>query len=107
MSSNVQAWRTPVTEPSGAYINSLVEVIQTCGWACASVALSIASKAASSKPSGRGDIGLISGRLLGFHPAAAAQQRIRRGLAATEGDIGLFRIARAAGRIDVVMQPLG
>ena len=34
MSSNVQAWRTPVIEPSGAYITSLLAVIQTCGCAC-------------------------------------------------------------------------
>src|SRR4051812_9619017 len=40
MSSNVQAWRTPAIEPSGAYITSLLAVIQTCGWAWAGTALS-------------------------------------------------------------------
>jgi hypothetical protein len=37
MSSNVQAWRTPVTDPSGAKIKSLFTVTHTCGCAGAEV----------------------------------------------------------------------
>ena len=37
-----------------------------------------------------------SGCLRCLQKAAAAQQRVRLGLAAAEGDIGVFRIARAA-----------
>src|SRR3984885_15567903 len=106
MSSNVQAWRTPVIEPSGAYINSLVDVIQTCGWACAAVEPNIPKRATSSQPIRRDGACFISDHRR-FQQTAAAEQGIRRGLPAAEGDIGIFRIARTAGGIDVVVQALG
>src|SRR6185437_9364171 len=102
MSSKVQAWRTAVIDPSGAKINSLVEVIQTCGWACAVPEPSVAKQTSSNTAMRRA--GPISGCLWNFKEAATAQQRVGLRLPAAEGDIGLFRIARAAGRIDVVVQ---
>src|ERR1700730_7955683 len=113
MSSKVQAWRTPVIEPSGAYSNSLVAVIQTCGCACAVLAPSPVPPASSSRPSSArikiftsGSLFISSG-LGRFQQPAPAQERLGLRLAAAEGDIGVFRIDRSAGGIDVVMQPFG
>jgi hypothetical protein len=51
-------------------------------------------------------VDVTAGCLRGFQQAAAAQQRIRLRLAAAEGDVGLLRLARAARRVDVVVQTL-
>src|SRR3979409_1893943 len=80
-------------------------MIQTCGCACAVGAPRAVPPTSSSKPSNRRIYLFMSGSL-GFQQAAATQQRVRLRLAATEGDIGVFWIARAARRIDVVVQPL-
>jgi hypothetical protein len=47
MSSNVQAWRTPVTDPSGAKINSLFTVTHTCGCADAGALITATAAAAA------------------------------------------------------------
>src|ERR1700744_5298003 len=102
MSSNVQAWRTPVSVPSGAYRSSLTEMIQTCGCACAAVAPKSNSISRARRQAMR-----TSGCFRLFQQAAAAQERVGLGLAPTEGDIGGLRVDRAAAGIDVVMQALG
>src|ERR1700738_4798878 len=104
MSSKVQAWRTPVIEPSAAQISSLAAVIQTWGCASATLAPSASAPVNSSKASKRCIAISTSGRLGRFQQAAAAQQGVRLRLPAAERDIGVFRIARAARGIDVVVQ---
>src|SRR5258708_24209230 len=84
----------------------MVAVTQTCGCARAGYATRVRLAASSSTPSKRCSKTFTSGSL-GFQQAAAAQQRVGFGLAAAEGNVGIFRIARAARRIDVVVQPLG
>src|SRR6266851_3330128 len=96
MSSKVQAWRTPVIEPSGAYSNSLVAVIQTCGCARAGGASSIIKPTSPSSAKSRRVAVSTSGRLGLDQKAAAAQERVGLRLTAAEGDIGLLGIARAA-----------
>src|SRR6185436_14882604 len=54
----------------------------------------------------RGGTG-YSRRLRGFEQAPPPQQRVGLRLAAAEGDIGILRVARAARRIDVVVQAFG
>src|SRR6478735_3199277 len=61
----------------------------------------------SSKPDKRCMIDVTSSRLRGFEQATPTQERVRLGLAAAEGDIGLLGLARAARRVDVVVQTFG
>src|SRR5882757_2809144 len=92
-------------------MNSLEAVIQTCGCACAAVAPSAKAAASSSKPNSRRIAGFTlslftSGCLGCFQQPAPQQQRIGLRLPAAERDIGFLWVARAARRIDVVVQAL-
>jgi hypothetical protein len=49
MSSNVQACRIPVIEPSAAKISSLAAVTQTCGWTYAAPELKASAAEADSR----------------------------------------------------------
>src|ERR1700737_2157777 len=90
-------------------MNSLEAVIQTCGCACAAVAPSAKAAASSSKPNNR-RIGsfpsgpFTSGCLGCLQQPTPPQQGVGLRLAAAERDIGVLGIARAARRIDVVVQ---
>src|SRR6202521_3889176 len=81
-------------------------MIQTWGCASATLAPSARAPANSSKPNRPRITVFMSSRLGRCQQAAAAQQGVRLRLPATKRDIGFFRIARAAGRIDVVVQAL-
>src|SRR3954471_14615780 len=63
--------------------------------------------AISSKPSTRCSAIFTSGSLGCFQQTTATQQGIGLRLPAPEGDIGVLGIARAARRVDVVMQAFG
>src|SRR4029453_8505645 len=97
----------PVIEPSGAYITSLLATIQTCGCASAGAAPSAIPAARRKRPSNRCMVAVTSGHLGGFEQAAPAQQRVGLRLAATEGDVGLLRLARGRPRQAVVRRALG
>src|SRR5206468_12128199 len=52
-------------------------------------------------------VDITSGRRSCFEQTPTTQQRVRLRLAATERDIGFLGLARAARRIDIVMQSPG
>src|SRR5579863_7369643 len=81
-------------------------MIQTSGWACAAVGPS--SHAPTSSRLIRQYLAVaISGGLRRVQEAPPPQERVRLRVTAAEGDIGSFRIARAARRIDIVVKAFG
>src|SRR5204862_3266465 len=90
-----------------AYSNWLLAVIQTWGCACAELGPSAIAATSSNKPLIRRHTLFTSGRLGRFQQTASPQQRIGLRLTAAERDVGVFGIARASGRIDVVVQAFG
>src|SRR5204863_9648825 len=79
----------------------------TWGWAKAAPAPPDRTAIRASRPNSRLMRRVTSGGLGGVEQATPAQQRVGLGRAAAERDIGVFGVARSAGGIDVVMQPLG
>src|SRR5437868_6813157 len=107
MSSKVQACRTPDSEPSAAYSNWLLAVIQTWGCAGGELGPSAIAATSSNKPGIRRHTLFTSGRLGCFQQTASPQQLIGLRLTAAERDIRVFGISRASGRIDVIVQAFG